>query len=112
MEIATPDDWDLVEAVEGVELGQVVGGEAVSLQYFHIEPGATVPEHSHPHEQTGYVVEGTLTFVVDGEELTVEPGDGYDIPSDEPHAARNDGDETVTGVEVFAPPRRDVPWAK
>ena len=112
MDIVTAEEWETAEAAEGVELGQLVAGESVSLQYFHIEPGADVPEHSHPHEQTGYVVEGTLTFVVDGEELLVGPGDAYDIPSDEPHAARNDGEAIVTGVEVFAPPRRDVPWAE
>lgn len=112
MEIATPEDWDRVEAAEGVELGQPIAGERVSMQYFHIEPGASVPEHSHPHEQTGYVVAGTLTFVVGDEELEVTGGDAYDIPSEEPHAARNDGEETVTGVEVFTPARREVPWTE
>ncbi|MFD1514805.1 cupin domain-containing protein [Halomarina rubra] len=112
MQVVTPEEWDRVEAVEGVELGQLLAGESVSLQYFHIEPGADVPEHSHPHEQTGYVVDGTLTFVVDGEELVVGPGDAYDIPSEEPHAARNDGDAVVTGVELFTPPRRDPDWAE
>jgi quercetin dioxygenase-like cupin family protein len=112
MQTVTPSEWEGVEAAEGVELGQLVVGESVSLQHFRIELGATVPEHSHPHEQTGYVVEGTLTFVVDGAELTVGPGDAYDIPGDEPHAARNDGEATVVGVETFAPPRTDVPWAE
>jgi quercetin dioxygenase-like cupin family protein len=56
--------------------------------------------------------EGTLTFVVDGEEIPVGPGDSYAIPGGEPHAAFNDGDETVRGVEMFSPPRERANWGE
>ncbi|AUV82951.1 cupin domain-containing protein [Salinigranum rubrum] len=98
------------EAVDGVHLSQLAAGTEMSVQHFRIDPGARVPEHSHPHEQTGYVTAGELTFLVDGEEVTVSAGDSYAIPGDEPHGAENRGDEPVEGVDIFAPPRVNPDW--
>ena len=101
---------DATEAVDGVHLAQLAAGEEMSVQHFRIEAGATVPEHSHPHDQTGYITAGTLTFLVDGEEIAVSPGDSYAIPGDESHAAENRGDTAVEGVDIFSPPRLDPDW--
>lgn len=106
------DSVDTVEAVPGVHLSQLAAGEEMSVQYFYIEPGAEVPEHSHPHEQAGFIAEGTLTFLVDGEELDTGEGDTYVIPGDEPHAAENRGDVPVVGVDIFSPPRVNPDWQK
>ncbi|WP_418285878.1 cupin domain-containing protein [Halorubrum sp. DTA46] len=110
MDVVTDESVEAVEAVENVFLTQGAAGERTSIQRFVIEPGADVPEHDHHHEQVGVVTEGTATFVVDGEELAVGPGDTYVIPGDEPHAARNDGDEPVVGYDIFSPPRANPDW--
>lgn len=107
---------DTVEAVEGVHLTQLAVGDRMSVQHFHVEPGATVPRHSHPEEQVGYVVKGTFTFTVGGEdeddEYVVGPGDSYCIPAGEAHEARNESEEPVTGIDVFSPPRRGPDWGR
>jgi len=110
MDRTKPGEGIAGEPVEDVYLERLISGERMNLQSFEIEPGATVPEHSHPHEQVGYVFEGTLTFLVDGEEIPIGPGDSFAIPGDEPHGARNDGDGTVRGVDVFSPPREAPDW--
>ncbi|WP_435333642.1 cupin domain-containing protein [Haloarchaeobius sp. TZWWS8] len=110
MEIVPTDAVDSVEAVEGVHLSQLAGGDRMTVQHFVIEPGATVPEHSHHHEQAGFVYEGTLTFLVGDEELPVAAGDSYSLPGDEPHAAENRGDVPVRGIDVFSPPRENPDW--
>jgi len=110
MEIESTDSVASTEAVEGVHLRLLAAGENANLQGFEIEPGATVPEHDHPHEQLGLVVEGTLTFLVAGEEHAVGPGDTYRLAGGEPHAAENRGDVTVVGYDVFSPPRDDPDW--
>ena len=110
MERVSLSDVDAAEAVGGVHLSQLAAGTEMSVQHFRIEPGATVPEHSHPHEQTGYLTAGTLTFLVDGEEQPVSAGDSYAIPGDEPHGAENRGDEVVEGVDIFSPPRLNPDW--
>jgi len=84
MERVALDDGDSAEAVDGVHLTQLIVGEEMSVQHFRIEPGATVPEHSHHHEQVGQLTQGTLVFVVGGERVVVEADDAYEIPGDEP----------------------------
>ncbi|WP_418281422.1 cupin domain-containing protein [Halorubrum sp. DTA98] len=112
MEITSQTDVDPVEAVEGVHLTQGAAGENASIQRFTIEPGAEVPEHDHPHEQIGTVTRGTLTFVVDGEEIAVGEGDTFVIPGGEPHAAVNDGEDPVEGFDVFSPARPNPDWGE
>lgn len=110
MEIVGDNDVEAAEAMPGVHLTQGAAGERASIQRFHIEPGATVPEHAHPHEQIGTVTGGALTLVVDGETRVVTTGDTFVIAGGEPHAARNDGDQPATGVEVFSPARPNPDW--
>ncbi|WP_096389057.1 cupin domain-containing protein [Halopenitus persicus] len=110
MEIVTDADVEATEAADGVHLTQEAAGEHTSVQGFTIEPGATVPEHRHDHEQAGVVTAGTLTFLIAGEERPVSAGESYVIPGDEPHAAVNRGDVPVEGYDVFSPPRLDPDW--
>jgi quercetin dioxygenase-like cupin family protein len=110
MERVTRSEVEAVEAVDGVHLSQLAAGERTSVQQFYIEPGRSVPEHDHEHEQAGYITAGALTFLVDGEELLVQEGDSYVVPGGEPHAAENRGDVPVEGVDIFSPPRTDPDW--
>ncbi|EMA54271.1 cupin domain-containing protein [Halococcus salifodinae] len=112
MDVVSVTDEESVEALEGVHLAQLAAGERTSVQHFRIKPGAVVGEHSHEHEQTGFVTRGELTFTVDGEEVATGPGDSYVIPGGAPHAAENCGDEPVEGVEIFSPPRPNPPWTE
>lgn len=110
-----------VEALDGVHLAQLAAGDRMSVQYFFVEPGERVPEHSHEHEQVGFVLEGSGYFVVgdeapetsraNGEETFVGEGDSYVIPGGEPHALENRSDVPMRGVDVFSPPRVDPDWA-
>jgi quercetin dioxygenase-like cupin family protein len=111
MEHASVDDRETVEVVQDASLTQLVVGEETSAQAFEAEPGATVPEHSHPHEQIGMVFEGTLTFLVDGDEIEIGPGGSFVIPGGEPHAMENRGDTKVFGIDVFSPARPNPEWA-
>jgi len=99
-----------VEVVDGVHLTQLAVGDRMSMQHVHIEPGAVVPEHSHEHEQVGYITSGSGVFVVDGEEFPVSSGDAYHLASEEPHSVEATGDEPLDGIDVFAPPRADPDW--
>jgi quercetin dioxygenase-like cupin family protein len=110
MEKVPLSDHESAEAVEGIHLTQLAVGERGSIQHFHIEPGAVVPEHSHHHEQLGYIFDGVLTFVVDGEEVEIGPDDSYRLASEEPHAAENKGDVPVMGIDIFCPPRTNPDW--
>jgi quercetin dioxygenase-like cupin family protein len=111
MDVVNIDERDSPEVRDGVFLAQLAAGERMSVQHFRIEPGAGVGNHSHEHEQAGYLVSGEILFTVDGEEYTVGAGDSYAIPSEAVHAAESTGDEAAVGVELFSPPRPNPPWS-
>lgn len=111
MEVTSSAAQPSVEAVDDVELSQLVVGDRMSVQHFRIEPGAVVPEHDHPHEQAGFIYAGELTFVLANDsEQTVGPGDSYVLAGEEAHAAENRGEEDVLGIDIFSPPRANPDW--
>lgn len=110
MEHVAISDRETVEVIEDGYLTQLAVGEETSAQAFEAEPGARIPEHSHPHEQIGIIFEGTLTFLVDGDEIDIGPQESFVIPGDEPHAMENRGDTRVFGLDVFSPPRPNPEW--
>ncbi|MFB6106332.1 MAG: cupin domain-containing protein [Halobacteriaceae archaeon] len=110
METATLEAGETAEVIDGVYLTQLAAGDRMSVQHFRYDPGAVVEAHSHHHEQVGYVIEGTVTFTVDGETRDVGEGGSYVAPSESTHAAANETDGVVSGIEVFSPPRLQPPW--
>ena len=103
---------ETAEPIDGVRLRLLASGEGANVQQYRIEPAGSVPEHSHPHEQLGYLVRGELTFVLTDEEVLVEAGDSYRLAGDEPHAVENRSDTVAEGIDVFSPPRTDPDWAE
>jgi quercetin dioxygenase-like cupin family protein len=81
-------------------------GERMLLQLVDLKPDATIPPHSHPHEQLGMVVKGEMELTIGGETRAVKVGDVYVIPGDVEHAVRM-GAEPCQVVEMFAPVREE-----
>lgn len=106
----TGEAFEEFEVEPAVYLAQLVAGEEMSVQHVRMEPGAVVPEHNHHHEQVGYIYAGELTFLLDAGEVSVGPGEGYRLASEELHGAENRGEETVLAVDVFSPPRPNPDW--
>ena len=51
--------------------------------------------HTHPGEEVGYIVTGTVEMAIDGRAtLTLQAGDGFLIPPRTPHNARDIGPGT------------------
>ena len=111
MDRVTEAQRESEEVAEGVYLADLAAGERASMKHWRVEPGETLPAHRHHNEQIGYVISGTLTAVVEGEEHRLEPGDSYLFPGDEHHGAENRGDEPATGIGVLSPPRGAPKWA-
>lgn len=80
-------------------------GEKTLLAEFKLEKGAVLPRHSHPHEQTGYLVSGGISLTIGDETYEVAAGDSWSIHSDVPHNAV--AHENSTAIEVFSPVRQD-----
>jgi quercetin dioxygenase-like cupin family protein len=107
----TSERFEETEVASGVYLAQLVAGERMSVQHVRMEPGASVPEHSHHHEQAGFVYAGEVTFRLgSGRTVTVGPGGSYRLESHETHAAENRGTDALRAIDVFGPPRPDPDW--
>lgn len=91
--------------LDGVELKALAWGDRTLLTEVRLAKGAEVPVHSHPHEQTGYLISGLLEFNVAGEITEAAPGDSWSLGADVEHGARALEDTVV--VEVFSPVRED-----
>ena len=91
---------------EGVNI-RIVSGEKMTLVFFYLLPGAQIPEHSHPHEQIGTVLKGSIELSIGTEKRIVNPGQAYIIPSDLPHSGKNLAAPCEI-IEVFSPPREDL----
>ena len=58
-------------------LSSLVSGDRIMLSFLEMEQGCVVPEHSHPHEQAGVVLEGVFRFRIGTEELVTRSGDAF-----------------------------------
>jgi quercetin dioxygenase-like cupin family protein len=99
-----------LDNVKGKEIvpglyGRFVHGDTMTLSFVDIQPGAQLPEHSHPHEQITYLIEGELEMVIGGEKMLLTPGMVHVIPGNVPHSAV--ARTFVKVLDAFSPVRED-----
>jgi unsaturated pyranuronate lyase len=99
------DDMGPIPIWEGV-IARALDGRDCALSVVELEPGSVVPEHSHPNEQLGLVVSGSVSFRVGDEERELSQGGTWTIPPNVPHEVHV-GPEGAVIVDVFSPPRED-----
>jgi len=96
---------DPVEMLPGIVRRTLTAGDRMMLIEVTLVPGTVVPMHTHPHEQTGYVVSGRMRLQIGDEALDLDPGDAYMIPGGAEHEAT--ALEPLVIVDVFSPPREE-----
>ena len=84
---------------------QMVHGENATVGRLLLSRGAVVPRHSHVSEQYSLILSGSLRFVFDDREVTVNAGEILFIPSNVPHSAI--ALEDTEDLDFFAPRRED-----
>jgi len=89
----------------GIELKTLVHGDKTLMTEFLLEEGRQLPKHSHPHEQTGYLVKGHIRLTIGSEEYDVMPGDSWCVSGSVEHSAKVIEDSVA--IEVFSPVRED-----
>src|SRR5881394_1096607 len=99
----------------GVAIAQQTGIKRTPLQKLDFPAGyntvtaiAEVPaggaagRHTHPGIETGYVLEGELNLLIDGQpEKTLKAGDSYQIPAGVVHDAKAHGDKAMKVLGVY-----------
>ena len=67
-----------------------------------VPAGGAAGRHTHPGIETGYVLEGELNLLIDGQpEKTLKVGDSYQIPAGVVHDAKTYGDKTMKVLGVY-----------
>ena len=65
-------------------------------------PGARAGRHTHPGEEIGYILEGTVDLSVEGRAtVSLRQGDVFFIPSGVPHDGHNPGAGTAAILSTF-----------
>ncbi len=91
--------------IDGIEMKTQVYGENSLLTRFHLKKGSQLPLHSHPQEQTGFMVSGKMKLFIGDDVFLAEPGDTWSIKGDIEHRAHVLEDSVA--IEVFSPIRED-----
>lgn len=99
------DDVRPFTLAEGVR-GRPLFGDGAMINVIEFAAGATVPLHSHPHEQLGIVLQGMQALVVDGTAHELGPLEGYVLPGGVEHSAYCGPDGALV-LDVFQPVRED-----
>jgi len=94
-----------VRMLDGVVRQNLVFGERTHLVKFLLSRGKRIPLHSHPQEQTGYLVSGKMVMVIEGKRYELEEGASWSIAGNQEHEV--DVVEDCIVLEVFSPPRND-----
>ena len=105
MPFLKPSELPKMEVFPG-SLASLAAGERIMLSFLDMAQGSIVPEHSHPHEQAGLVLEGKLKFRLGDEERITGPGEAFIVPPNVVHRV-----EVVSGparvLDIFSPLRED-----
>jgi quercetin dioxygenase-like cupin family protein len=103
----TVEKWPLEKHV-GVTSKLLADGRNMTVLWSRWEPGASAPEHTHPHEQIGLCLQGEIVFTIEGQDYVVRAGEFYHIPPSAPHAERNVSAEPAILTDFFSPVRSDL----
>jgi len=90
--------WDEITLDKVTEMisQKIVAGEREMLAQIYLKRGAQVPIHTHESEQMTYVLQGSLRFLVGGEEIIVREGE-----------VQAEALEDTFELDVFSPIRAD-----
>ena len=88
---------------KGVNFEVLATGDKSMVTKMNYRIGEKVPLHSHPNEQSGYVISGE--YLIQYGQITekLKPSDSYSIPENVEHSWEVIKDGEV--IDVFTPPR-------
>jgi quercetin dioxygenase-like cupin family protein len=97
-------DVPQIEVVPGYH-ARFVHSDHMTLAHWQIEQNASLPEHSHPHEQVLNLISGEFDLTVADAVHHLTPGCTFVIPGGVPHAGR--ANTACHIIDVFYPVRED-----
>lgn len=94
-----------VEMLPGLTRRVLATSDRMMVVEFSMEVGGEVPQHTHPHDQVGFVAVGRVKMVIGDQTAECSVGDSYHAPPGVAHSAV--ALEPSVLVDTFNPPRED-----
>jgi quercetin dioxygenase-like cupin family protein len=108
MPFYNPKDRQIKDLVPGMHI-RTFWGELHSLSLVELDANTILPRHSHPHEQSTFVLEGELEFELGGETRTIRAGELVMIPGGVEHFVKV-GPMPTRVLDTFSPVREDLKY--
>jgi quercetin dioxygenase-like cupin family protein len=93
------------EILPGVRIKAINCGVNMIMAEFQMRQGASLLNHSHTNEQSGYCINGCIRLIIAGKPHKMRPGDSWNIPGGTMHKVEVLEDSVL--IEVFSPVRED-----
>jgi quercetin dioxygenase-like cupin family protein len=90
---------------KGVDFDALAIGQKSMVTKMNFKAGDNVSFHSHPNEQSGYVISGKYLLKLKESNHTLTSGDTYSIPENTEHSL--EVIEKGNIIDFFTPPRED-----
>ena len=95
--------WGPGDAYRFLVTGAETGGAYFAMEAI-VPPGGSPPPHIHRNEdETFYVVEGSVDFLLGEETITAGVGDFVNVPRGTVHRFHNSGSDTMRMILTFTP---------
>ncbi len=100
-------DLNLVEEKEIAPgyFAKFIHSNNMTIAYWKVKAGSTLPAHSHPHEQISLVLSGEFELTVDDKPHILKADHSYSIPPGVSHSGKAITDCKI--VDTFYPVRDD-----
>ena len=99
------DAWHDVQP--GVRRRILAHCDTLTMVLYDIAPSTTFAAHTHPHLQSGVVMEGGGTFTIAGVAHPVHKGSSYVVPGGAKHELKTHAVGPTVILDVFVPRRDD-----
>jgi len=83
--------------------GEETGGRYAMFEAIVLPGGGPPPHRHHREDETFYVLEGEITFLVGAEKMVARPGTFVNMPIGNPHAFKNETNQPAKMLISFAP---------
>ena len=103
-----PSERETKELAPGIS-ARTFWGENMLVSVVDLDANMPLPEHSHPHEQVGMILAGSVEFNIAGETRMLGPGEVFIVPGGVPHSAHT-GPHGAKVMDVFSPVRGDLKY--
>jgi len=108
MPFYNPKDRQVKDLVPGMHI-RTFWGEQQLLSLVELDANTVLPRHSHPHEQSTYVLEGELEFELGGEIRIIRAGELVIVPGGVEHFVKV-GPVLTRVLDNFSPVREDLKY--